>query len=112
MRRPSPCSRGCRCRVRAHCPRWVRRGSGTGQRARRTRSAALPFIGLDYGDDGGEIYVVKFFPRARLTSKDDEQWARSTETQRPVTFNAYRDSLVGTSCRNWVDGPGWRSLAG
>ncbi|MCX4971182.1 phage tail protein [Streptomyces sp. NBC_00654] len=71
----------------------------------------LLFIGLDYGDDGGEIYVVKFFPRARLTSKDDEQWARSTETQRPVTFNAYRDSVVGTSCRNWVDGPGWRSLA-
>lgn len=71
----------------------------------------LLFIGLDYGDDGGEIYVVKFFPRARLTSKDDEQWARSTETQRPVTFNAYRDSAVGTSCRNWIDGPGWRSLA-
>jgi hypothetical protein len=71
----------------------------------------LLFIGLDYGDDGGEIYVIKFFPRARLTSKDDEQWARSTETQRPVTFNAYRDSVIGTSCRNWVDGPGWRSLA-
>ncbi|MFI9600325.1 phage tail protein [Streptomyces sp. NPDC052043] len=71
----------------------------------------LLFIGLDYGDNGGEIYVVKFFPRARLTSKDDEQWARSTETQRPVTFNAYRDSALGTSCRNWVDGPGWRALA-
>ncbi|MEV3855051.1 phage tail protein [Streptomyces sp. NPDC050095] len=71
----------------------------------------LLFIGLDYSDDGGEIYVVKFFPRARLADKDDEQWARSTETQRPVTFNAYRDSVLGTSCRNWVDGPGWRSLA-
>jgi hypothetical protein len=68
-------------------------------------------IGLDYGDDGGEIYVVKFFPRARLTSKDDQQWARSTETQRPVTFNAYRDSALQTACRNWVDGPGWRALA-
>lgn len=71
----------------------------------------LLFIGLDYSDSGEEIYVVKFFPRARLTSKDDEQWARSTETQRPVTFNAYRDSVLSTSCRNWVDGPGWRSLA-
>ncbi|MFE0533834.1 phage tail protein [Streptomyces nigra] len=68
-------------------------------------------IGMDYSDDGGEIYVVKFFPRARLTSKDDEQWARSTETQRPVTFNAFRDSALKTACRNWVDGPGWRSLA-
>jgi hypothetical protein len=89
---------------------------GTAWQWDRPSSAVNPFrrllfIGLDYGDDGGEIYVVKFFPRARLTSKDDEQWARSTETQRPVTFNAYRDSAVGTSCRNWIDGPGWRSLA-
>lgn len=71
----------------------------------------LLFIGLDYDDSGAEIYVIKFFPRARLTSRDDEQWARSTETQRPVTFNAYRDSVLNTSCRNWVDGPGWRNLA-
>ncbi|SDL32995.1 phage tail protein [Streptomyces indicus] len=71
----------------------------------------LLFIGLDYSDTGDEIYVVKFFPRARLTSRDDEQWARSTETQRPVTFNAFRDSALNTSCRNWVDGPGWRAFA-
>jgi hypothetical protein len=88
---------------------------GTAWQWDRAASLANPFrrllfIGLDYGDDGGEIYVIKFFPRARLTSRDDEQWARSTETQRPVTFNAYRDSDLGTSCRNWVDGPGWRTL--
>jgi hypothetical protein len=70
----------------------------------------LLFIGLDYNDSGQEIYHVKFFPRARLTSRDDEQWARSTETQRPVTFNAYRDSVLGTACRNWIDGPGWRAF--
>lgn len=70
----------------------------------------LLFIGLDFNDSGEEIYVIKFFPRARLTSKDDEQWARSAETQRPVTFNAYRDSVLGTACRNWVDGPGWRAF--
>jgi hypothetical protein len=70
----------------------------------------LLFIGLDYNDAGQAIYVVKFFPRARLTGKDDEQWARSTETQRPVTFNAYRDSALNTACRNWVDGPGWRAF--
>ncbi|RPK74456.1 phage tail protein [Streptomyces sp. ADI95-17] len=71
----------------------------------------LLFIGLDYDDSGAEIYIVKFFPRARMTSRDDEQWARSTETQRPVTFNAFRDSVLKTSCRNWVDGPGWRAFA-
>ncbi|AQW55296.1 phage tail protein [Streptomyces violaceusniger] len=70
----------------------------------------LLFIGLDFNDAGLEIYVVKFFPRARLTSRDDEQWARSSETQRPVTFNAYRDSTLSTACRNWVDGPGWRAF--
>lgn len=71
----------------------------------------LLLIGVDFDAGGAEIYIAKFFPRARLTSKDDEQWARSTETQRPVTFNAYRDSVVGTSCRTWVDGPGWRNFA-
>lgn len=70
----------------------------------------LLFIGVDPTDDG-DIYVVKFMPRARKTDKDDEQWARSDPTTRPVTFTAYRDSSYGTSCRNWVDGPGWRALA-
>ncbi|MFJ9468327.1 phage tail tube protein [Streptomyces caniferus] len=71
----------------------------------------LLFVGLDYNDSGEEIYVIRFFPRARLTSRDDEQWARSTETQRPVTFTAYRDPVLKTPCRNWVDGPGWRAFA-
>lgn len=70
----------------------------------------LFFIGVD-PTDVGDIYVVKFMPRARRTDKDDEQWARSDPTTRPVTFTAYRDSAYGTSCRNWVDGPGWRALA-
>ncbi|MFF2189239.1 phage tail protein [Streptomyces sp. NPDC058155] len=71
----------------------------------------LLFIGLDYGDDGGEIYIVKHYPRARVTSKDDQQWARSTETQWPVTVQAYKDPVLQTSEREWVDGPGWRALA-
>ncbi|GAA3727329.1 phage tail protein [Streptomyces tremellae] len=71
----------------------------------------LLFIALDYGDSGLPIYVVKHLPRARLTDRDDEQWARSDETNRSVTLTAYRDSTLGTSCRNWVDGPGWRAMA-
>ncbi|MCU8589922.1 phage tail protein [Streptomyces sp. A13(2022)] len=71
----------------------------------------LLFIGLDYGDDGGEIYIVKHYPKARVTSKDDQQWARSTETQWPVTVQAYRDPVLLTSEKEWVDGPGWRALA-
>ncbi|MEU3289894.1 phage tail protein [Streptomyces longwoodensis] len=81
------------------------RSTGTANPYRR-----LLFIGVDFNESGEAIYVVKFFPRARLTSRDDEQWARSTETQRPVTFNAFRDSALGTACRNWVDGPGWRAF--
>lgn len=71
----------------------------------------LLFIGLDYSDTGGEIYIVRHFPRARLTGKDDEQWARSAETQRPVTFTGYRDSVLQTASSTWVDGPGWREMA-
>jgi hypothetical protein len=69
------------------------------------------FIGLDYGDSGEEIYVVKFMPKARRTDKDDETWSRADPTNRPVTITAYRDTTYGTSCRSWVDGPGWRALA-
>lgn len=71
----------------------------------------LLFIGLDYGDDGGEIYIIKHYPKARVTSKDDSQWARSTETQWPVTVQAYRDPVLLTAEKEWIDGPGWRALA-
>lgn len=71
----------------------------------------LLFIGVDYGDNGGEIYIVKHYPRARVTSKDDQQWARSTETQWPVTVQAYRDPVLRTAEKEWIDGPGWRALA-
>ncbi|MFF9088653.1 phage tail protein [Streptomyces sp. NPDC014991] len=71
----------------------------------------LLFIGLDYGTDGGEIYIVRHYPKARVTSKDDQQWARSTETQWPVTVQAYRDPVLKTAQKEWIDGPGWRALA-
>lgn len=71
----------------------------------------LLLIGVDYADNGGEIYIVKHLPRVRLTGRDDEVWSRGTETQRPTTFTAYKDSSVGTSCRTWIDGPGWRAMA-
>lgn len=71
----------------------------------------LLFIGVDYGDDGGEIYIVKHYPKGRVTSKDDQQWARSSETQWPVTLQAYRDPVLKTAEIEWVDGPGWRALA-
>lgn len=71
----------------------------------------LLIIGQDFDDEGLDIYTVRFMPRARLTGKDDETWSRADPTTRPVTFTAYRDTEYGTSCRNWVDGPGWRSFA-
>ncbi|MFG2468727.1 phage tail protein [Streptomyces canus] len=71
----------------------------------------LLFIGVDYGDAGGEIYIAKHYPKARVTSKDDQQWARSSETQWPVTVQAYRDPVLKTAEKEWVDGPGWRALA-
>lgn len=71
----------------------------------------LLFIGMDYSDAGDPIYIVKHYPKARVTSKDDSQWARSTETQWPVTVQAYRDPVLKTAEREWIDGPGWRALA-
>ncbi|QBI53424.1 phage tail tube protein [Streptomonospora litoralis] len=60
---------------------------------------------------GQPIYVVKLYPRAKLTGREDETQNRENATERGVTMTAYRDSSINTSVRNWVDGPGWRLLA-
>ncbi|WP_030747649.1 hypothetical protein [Streptomyces sp. NRRL F-5135] len=77
----------------------------------RTPYYRLLAIGVDYADNGLEIYIVRHYPRSRVTSKDDQQWARSSETQWPVTVQAFRDPVLKTAEKEWVDGPGWRAMA-
>jgi hypothetical protein len=60
---------------------------------------------------GLPIYIVKMFPRGKVTEREDETQNRENAIERGVTVTAYRDSSIGTSVRAWVDGPGWRALA-
>lgn len=61
---------------------------------------------------GEPIYIVKFYPRTKITSREDEAHNRENVIERGVTATAYRDPVLGTSVRTMIDGPGWRLLAG
>lgn len=68
-------------------------------------------IGVDL-DDGGEIYVVRFLPRAKVTEYDDQAFANGDDPLLwPVTYTAYTDSALGYSERFLFGGPGWKALA-
>ncbi|MFJ2848327.1 hypothetical protein [Streptomyces rubiginosohelvolus] len=72
----------------------------------------LLFIAQDLNKSTGEaIYIVRHFPSALRTGREDEQWTRTAEIARGVTYQAYVDEVLGTDARTWIDGPGWRSLA-
>ncbi|MFI7240109.1 hypothetical protein [Streptomyces cyaneofuscatus] len=72
----------------------------------------LLFIAQDLNKSTGEpIYIVRHFPSALRTGREDEQWTRTAEIARGVTYQAYVDEALGTDSKTWIDGPGWRGLA-
>ncbi|MFF9894975.1 hypothetical protein [Streptomyces longispororuber] len=76
-----------------------------------TRYRRLVFIARDLNKTtGSAIYIVKHFPSALRTERDDEQWTRTEAITRSVTYQAYVDETLGTDARTWIDGPGWRDL--
>ncbi|EFL01586.1 conserved hypothetical protein [Streptomyces sp. SPB78] len=72
----------------------------------------LLFIAEDLNKETGKaIYVVRHFPSALRTNREDEQWTRTEAITRGVTYQAYVDETLGTDSQTWIDGPGWRDLA-
>lgn len=72
----------------------------------------LLFIAEDLNKATGKaLYIVRHFPSALRSGREDEQWARTQEISRGVTYQAYIDDVLGTDCKTWIDGPGWRDLA-
>mgnify|MGYP006208388529 CR=1 FL=1 len=58
----------------------------------------------------GEIYVAKFFPRARITSWAEQAWQKGdTAIQWGMTFQAYVDEALGYSEMPIFGGPGWQA---
>ncbi|MFE6426740.1 phage tail protein [Streptomyces rochei] len=77
-----------------------------------TRYRRLVFIAEDLNKEtGNAIYIVRHFPSALRTGREDEQWTRTAEINRGVTYQAYIDDEAGTDSVTWIDGPGWRDLA-
>ncbi|MFI1678841.1 hypothetical protein [Streptomyces sp. NPDC020607] len=77
-----------------------------------TRYRRLLFIAEDLNKATGEaIYIVRHMPSALRTGREDEQWTRTAEISRGVTYQAYLDDVLGTDSLTWIDGPGWRGLA-
>lgn len=77
-----------------------------------TRYRRLLFIAEDLNKASGEaIYIVRHFPSSLRSGREDEQWQRTAEISRGVTYQAYVDDLLGTDSLTWIDGPGWRDLA-
>ncbi|MGQ4486894.1 phage tail protein [Streptomyces sp. SAS_281] len=72
----------------------------------------LLFIAEDLNKlTGNPLYIVRHFPSALRTGREDEQWTRTAEISRGVTYQAYVDEEVGTDVRTWIDGAGWRDYA-
>ncbi|MCR8947165.1 phage tail protein [Streptomyces sp. OUCMDZ-4982] len=77
-----------------------------------TRYRRLVFIAEDLNKDtGNPLYIVRHFPSALRTGREDEQWTRTSEIARGVTYQAYVDDVLGTDSVTWIDGPGWRDYA-
>jgi hypothetical protein len=77
-----------------------------------TRYRRLLFIAEDLNKEtGNALYIVRHFPSALRSGREDEQWTRTAEISRGVTYQAYLDDEAGTDSITWIDGPGWRDFA-
>ena len=67
-------------------------------------------LAVDEGD-GGEIYVARFMPRAKVSSYAEQSFGGGDDPiMWGVTFTGYEDSDVGFS-ESWIfGGPGWKAL--
>jgi hypothetical protein len=65
---------------------------------------------VDTGD-AGEIYIMRYMPRARVTEFGEQQFNDADEAiTYPVTFTGYEDSTLGYSHKWFFGGPGWFAL--
>lgn len=75
--------------------------------ARYYRQLALAVDESEYG----EIYVARFFPRARATNWAEQAFAKGDNAINwGMTFTAYVDEDLGYSQNDLFGGPGWKAM--
>jgi hypothetical protein len=66
---------------------------------------------VDTDDDGNELYIARFMPRARITEIGEQVFSDGDD---PIhynfTFTGFEDSVLGFSHAWYYGGPGWESL--
>jgi hypothetical protein len=66
---------------------------------------------VDRNEDGDEIYLARYMPRARVTEFGEQAFTDGDEAiTYPLTFTGYEDSTEGYSHRWIFAGPGFEAL--
>jgi hypothetical protein len=66
---------------------------------------------IDRDEDGKEIYMARYMPRARVTEFGEQQFTDGDEAiSYPLTFTGYEDGVAGYSHRWIFAGPGFKAL--
>ena len=68
-------------------------------------------LAVDESDSGAEIYIARFLPRAKVTSKTAPNFAGGDNAiTYGVTLTGFKDSVLGYT-ESWIfGGPGWKEL--
>lgn len=87
---------------------------GTVELRKPSRPAAnyyrLLTVAVDLGD-GGEIYIARFMPRAKVTDFGDQSLNNGDDgITWSATFTGYKDSAFGSSESYLFGGAGWNAL--
>jgi hypothetical protein len=66
---------------------------------------------IDRDEDGKEIYMARYMPRARVTEFGEQAFTDGDEAiTYPLTFTGYEDGVAGYSHKWIFAGPGWKAL--
>ena len=76
----------------------------------KTRHYRVLSLAVDE-NEFGEIYIARFFPRAKVTNFGDQAYGSEGEIAWSVTLTGEVDSTLGYSERWLFGGAGWKGLA-
>lgn len=59
----------------------------------------------------GEIYIARFLPRAKVTGKAEQAYAKADQALTwGLTFTGFKDSTLGSAEVHYFGGAGWKGL--